>query len=54
MGAVSTVVFSYSGTPAFFNVISEMRDVTKYDRALYTCQTIVTATYLTIGSEQFL
>jgi amino acid transporter len=49
MGAVSTVVFSYSGTPAFFNVIGEMRRPQDYNRALYTCQTVVTATYLTIG-----
>ncbi|KAK4689052.1 hypothetical protein P7C73_g1057, partial [Tremellales sp. Uapishka_1] len=49
MGAVSTVVFSYSGTPAFFNVIGEMRQPKSYNRALYSCQTVVTATYLTIG-----
>ncbi|WWD21798.1 hypothetical protein CI109_106286 [Kwoniella shandongensis] len=49
MGAVSTVVFSYSGTPAFFNVVGEMKNPRLYNRALYTCQTIVTATYLTIG-----
>ncbi|GHJ84929.1 hypothetical protein NliqN6_1331 [Naganishia liquefaciens] len=49
MAAVSTVVFSYSGTPAFFNVIGEMRQPKFYNRALYICQTIVTATYLTIG-----
>jgi amino acid transporter len=49
MAAVSTVVFSYSGTPAFFNVIGEMRRPQDYNRALYTCQTIVTMTYLTIG-----
>ena len=49
MAAVSTVVFSYSGTPAFFNVIGEMRKPKDYNRALYTCQTIVTMTYLTIG-----
>jgi amino acid transporter len=49
MGAVSTVVFSYSGTPAFFNVVGEMRQPRDYNKALYTCQTVVTATYLTIG-----
>ncbi|GFZ50383.1 hypothetical protein JCM24511_08140 [Saitozyma sp. JCM 24511] len=49
MGAVSTVVFSYSGTPAFFNVIGEMRRPQDYNRALYACQAVVTATYLTIG-----
>jgi amino acid transporter len=49
MAAVSTVVFSYSGTPAFFTVIGEMRKPQDYNRALYTCQSIVTMTYLTIG-----
>ncbi|WVQ96884.1 hypothetical protein IAU59_003991 [Kwoniella sp. CBS 9459] len=49
MGAVCTVVFSYSGTPAFLNVVGEMRKPTDYNKALYWCQTIVTATYLTIG-----
>lgn len=49
MAAVSTVVFSYSGTPAFFNVIGEMKRPQDYDRSLYICQSIVTATYLTIG-----
>ncbi|KAJ9092895.1 hypothetical protein QFC21_006607 [Naganishia friedmannii] len=49
MGAVSTVVFSYSGTPAFFNVIGEMRNPKFYNRSLYICQAVVTATYLTIG-----
>jgi amino acid transporter len=49
MGAVSTVVFSYSGTPAFFNVVGEMKHPRDYNKALYTCQAFVTATYLTIG-----
>jgi hypothetical protein len=40
---------SYSGTPAFFNVIGEMRQPKDYNKALYACQTVVTATYLTIG-----
>jgi amino acid permease len=49
---VFTTIFppvSYSGTPAFFNVIGEMRQPKNYDKALYACQAIVTATYLTIG-----
>ncbi|WVR06190.1 hypothetical protein IAU60_003220 [Kwoniella sp. DSM 27419] len=49
MGAVCTVVFSYSGTPAFFNVVGEMRKPRDYNKSLYWCQSIVTATYLTIG-----
>ncbi|KAL7418998.1 hypothetical protein Q5752_006682 [Cryptotrichosporon argae] len=49
MSAVATVVFSYCGTPAFFNVIGEMRRPADYNKAMLTCQSIVTATYLTIG-----
>ena len=62
MAAVSTVVFSYSGTPAvsiciapdqsscqFFNVVGEMRKPRDYNKALFVCQGTVMATYLTIG-----
>lgn len=49
MGAVSTVVFAYCGTPAFFNVIGEMRDPTQFNLALYSAQSICSAVYLTIG-----
>ncbi len=38
----------WSSSQAFFSVVGEMRDPRKYDRALYSCQTIVTATYLTM------
>ncbi|ODN80901.1 hypothetical protein L202_03028 [Cryptococcus amylolentus CBS 6039] len=49
MSAVSTVVFAYCGTPAFFNVISEMRQPKRYSTALYSAQGLCTAVYLTIG-----
>lgn len=49
MGAVSTVVFSYCGSPAFLNVASEMRRPKDFSKAVVTCQSIVTAVYLTIG-----
>ncbi|CAG7918739.1 unnamed protein product [Penicillium olsonii] len=47
--AVSTLVMAYAGTPGFFPIVSEMRDPTKYTRALLCCQTIVTVTYLIVG-----
>lgn len=47
--AVSTIVFAYAGTPGFFPIVSEMRDPRKYTRALLVCQSIVTATYITVG-----
>ncbi|WVQ73763.1 hypothetical protein IAR50_003343 [Cryptococcus sp. DSM 104548] len=49
MSAVSTVVFAYCATPAFFNVISEMRQPKRFSTALYSAQGICTAVYLTIG-----
>jgi amino acid permease len=49
MSAVSSLVFAFAGTPAFFNIVSEMRDQRHYDRSLFICQGAVTATYTTIG-----
>ncbi|KAJ9202769.1 hypothetical protein DTO164E3_2742 [Paecilomyces variotii] len=49
MSAVSSIVFAYAGTPAFFAIVSEMRDPRKYTRSLLLCQGVVTAIYITIG-----
>ncbi|AFR96003.2 neutral amino acid transporter [Cryptococcus neoformans C23] len=49
MSAVSTVVFAYCGTPAFFNVIGEMREPKRFNHALYSAQSVCSAVYLTIG-----
>ncbi|KAJ9216665.1 hypothetical protein DTO166G4_1881 [Paecilomyces variotii] len=49
MSAVSSIVFAYAGTPAFFAIVSEMRDPRKYTRSLLLCQGGVTAIYITIG-----
>jgi hypothetical protein len=47
--AVSTLAFAYAGTPAFFAVVSEMREPRYYTQAMLICQTGVTAIYVTIG-----
>lgn len=47
--AISSLVFAYSGTPAFFSIVSEMRDPRKYTRSLLICQAGVTITYMLIG-----
>ncbi|KAJ5190233.1 uncharacterized protein N7498_009218 [Penicillium cinerascens] len=47
--AVSTMVFAYAGTPAFFSIASEMRDPAHYNRSLILCQSVVTGFYLAIG-----
>lgn len=49
ISSCSSLVFSYAGTPAFFSIVSEMRDPKKYTRSLVICQTTVTVTYITIG-----
>ncbi|KAI3077840.1 hypothetical protein CBS147353_4303 [Aspergillus niger] len=46
---ISTIIFAYAGTPAFFPIVSEMRDPRQYTKALVTCQTLVSVTYITIG-----
>ncbi|KAI0490066.1 transmembrane amino acid transporter protein-domain-containing protein [Xylaria cf. heliscus] len=48
--AVSSLIFAYAGTTAFFAIVSEMRDPKLYTRSLLICQTGVTATYVTIGT----
>jgi amino acid permease len=47
--AVSALVFAYAGTPAFFSIVSEMRDPKHYTRSLVICQSAVTAVYISIG-----
>ena len=47
--AVSTIVFSFAGTPAFFNIVSEMRDPRMYTRAVLSCQSVMISLYITIG-----
>ncbi|KAJ5902871.1 hypothetical protein N7495_003399 [Penicillium taxi] len=46
---LSTMVFAYAGTPAFFSIVSEMREPRHYGRALVLCQTTVTLFYLVVG-----
>jgi len=47
--ALSTIVFAYAGTPAFFSIASEMRDPRHYGRSLVVCQSVVTVFYIVIG-----
>ncbi|KAJ3548532.1 hypothetical protein NM208_g949 [Fusarium decemcellulare] len=47
--AITTFVFSYAGTPAFFSLAAEMRSPQQYGRSLFLCQAIVTIIYLGIG-----
>lgn len=47
--AISSLVFAYAGTPAFFSIAAEMRDPRHYTRSLLVCQGGVTVTYIAIG-----
>ncbi|CAG9983547.1 unnamed protein product [Clonostachys byssicola] len=49
VSAISTFVFAYAGTPAFFSFAAEMRNPQHYGRALLLCQIIVTVAYVGIG-----
>ncbi|EWZ99218.1 hypothetical protein BFJ70_g11031 [Fusarium oxysporum] len=49
MAAVSSHIFAYAGTPAYFSIIAEMRDPTLYTSALIWSQSIMTAVYVVIG-----
>ncbi|KAK2596109.1 hypothetical protein QQS21_006456 [Conoideocrella luteorostrata] len=49
IAALTTMVFAYAGTPAFFAIVSEMRQPLYYTRSLIICQTIVSAFYFAIG-----
>ncbi|KAM0554822.1 hypothetical protein ACHAPJ_006555 [Fusarium lateritium] len=50
ISAVSSIVFAFAGTPGFFPIAAEMRDPRYYTRSLLICQTIVTATYISVGT----
>ena len=47
--ALASLVFAYAGTPAFFSIVSEMRDPRHWTRSLIICQSLLTAIYITIG-----
>ncbi|OGE56961.1 hypothetical protein PENARI_c002G02369 [Penicillium arizonense] len=49
VSAISSMIFAYAGTPAFFSVVSEMREPRYYTRSMIICQSTVTAIYITIG-----
>ena len=49
MSAVATIIFAFSGTPAFFPIVAEMRNPQHYVRSMLICQGTVCTVYLVIG-----
>lgn len=49
ISACSSIVFAWAGTPAFFQIASEMRVPEHYTKSLLLCQSVVAVTYITIG-----
>ncbi len=50
MGAVSAVVFSTAGTPAFFSIAAEMKHPQHYTRCMLIAEAITTIFLLLVGS----
>jgi amino acid permease len=50
MTAVSTIVFAFAGTPAFFSIVSEMRNPQDFTKSLVWAQSIVCVVYLVVGT----
>lgn len=49
ISSVSTLLFSFSGTPGFFSIIAEMCNPRQYTQAVLVCQSFVTAMFTVIG-----
>ena len=49
ISACSSIVFAWAGTPAFFQIASEMRVPEQYTKSLLLCQSVVGVTYIVIG-----
>lgn len=43
------IIFAFSGTPAFFPIMAEMKNPKHYFRSMFICQTTVCTIYLVIG-----
>ncbi|KAL8279595.1 hypothetical protein RQP46_007908 [Phenoliferia psychrophenolica] len=49
-GAVGTILFAFGATPAFFNVVAEMRNPRDYWKSALVGQILATSMYIIIGS----
>jgi len=49
MSAVASLVLAYGGLPAYFSIVSEMKDPRYYTRSVLFCQATATIVYIIIG-----
>ena len=49
LSAITTLIFTYAGPPAFFNIAAEMKEPKHFTKALTLCQTTVTVVYIVVG-----
>lgn len=49
MAAISSIIFAFSGVPAYISVAAEMADPRQYPISLLICRGIATGTYVIIG-----
>jgi amino acid transporter len=47
--AGTNILLAFTGGPAFYNVLSEMKNPRDFNKSVYTAQAWVTATYLVIS-----
>lgn len=47
--AGTNIILAFTGGPAFYNVLSEMKNPRDFNKSVYLCQGWVTATYLLIA-----
>lgn len=48
ISACSSIIFAWAGTPAFFQIASEMREPHLYTRAMVLCQAVMAVVYIVI------
>lgn len=51
--AGTNIILAFTGGPAFYNVLSEMKSTRDFNKSVYLCQTWVTGTYLIISCVMY-
>jgi hypothetical protein len=51
--AGTNIILAFTGGPAFYNVLSEMKSTKDFNKSVYVCQAWVTTTYLVIACVMY-